>query len=138
MAKKINNIVTSKKPAVKRASRAVKTRAGATWTESRYFQFIRSALRQAFSRYPVKYQAKDASKRTLKHKKGRQQYEYQCSHCRGWFPSKSVEVDHIVPAGSLKTYEDLPGFVSRLFCEVDGLQILCKECHVSKTAESRE
>lgn len=128
-----------KRPAVKkRATRVARTRAGDTWTESRYFQFIRSALRQAFSRYPPKYQAKDRAKRTLEHKKGRQQYEYQCSHCNGWFPAKAVEVDHIEPAGSLRTYDDLPGFVRRLFCEVDGLQILCKECHLDKTTESRE
>ena len=129
--------MTSKKPRVKR-QRVPRTRAGETWTESRYFQFIRSALRQAFSRYPVKYQAKDAAKRELKEKKGRQKYEYQCARCLRWYPNKEVELDHIVPAGSLKTYDDLPGFVERMFCEADGLQVLCRECHLEKTAEDKD
>jgi 5-methylcytosine-specific restriction endonuclease McrA len=28
---------------------------------------------------------------------------------------------------------DLPGFVERLFCEVDNLQVLCEGCHNIKT-----
>lgn len=47
---------------------------------------------------------------------------------------KEVQIDHIEPAGSLKGFDDLPGFVERLFCEVDGLQVLCKDgCHNKKT-----
>lgn len=47
---------------------------------------------------------------------------------------KEVEVDHIVPCGTLKCVEDLPGFVTRLFCEADGFQVLCKaNCHSKKT-----
>ena len=131
-----NQRVTSKKPRVKR-QRVPRTHAGNTWTKSRYFQFIRSALRQAFSRYPVKYQVKDAAKRELKERKGRQKYEYQCAMCCGWWPAKEVEVDHIVPAGSLKDYDDLPGFVSRMFCEAGGLQVLCKACHKQKTEDDK-
>lgn len=136
MAVKKDQRITSKKP-VKKRQRVPRTHAGGTWTKSRYFQFIRSALRQAFSRYPVKYQVKDQAKRELKHKKGRQKYEYQCSKCGRWFAGKEVEVDHIVPAGSLKDYDDLPGFVSRMFCEEDGLQVLCRECHKGKTLEDK-
>jgi len=47
---------------------------------------------------------------------------------------KEIQVDHVEPCGSLKTFEDLPGFVRRLFCEADGLQVLCKaNCHRRKT-----
>lgn len=137
MAVKKNQRITSKKPAKKR-QRVPRTHASGTWTKSRYFQFIRSALRQAFSRYPVKYKVKDKAKRELKHKKGRQKYEYQCAGCEQWWSAKDVEVDHIDPAGSLKDYDDLPGFVSRMFCEEDGLQVLCKECHREKTYADKE
>ena len=127
----------STKPRRKRQQRVERTHAGNTWTKARYYQFLRSALRQAFSRYPVKYQVKDAAKRELKHRKGRQKYEYQCAHCLGWFAGKEVEVDHIVGAGSLKDFDDLPGFVARMFCEADGLQVLCRPCHKTKTMEDR-
>jgi 5-methylcytosine-specific restriction endonuclease McrA len=116
--------------------RGVKCRAGDTWTESRYFQFIRTALRGAFSRYPVKYQVLQEAKRIVTGQ--RHKYEHQCASCKNWFKAKEVQVDHIKPAGSLKCYDDLPSFVSNLFCEADNLQVLCKPCHKAKTAEERK
>lgn len=107
-----------------------RTRNGNTWTEARYFGFIRSALRSAFQKWGPKHEAK---------KQAKVQYNtYVCAHCDGWFGSSQVEVDHIVPAGSLKCYDDLPGFVERMFCEADGFQVLCKECHQTKTNEERK
>lgn len=67
----------------------------------------------------------------------RLKWEYQCAQCEEWMARKHVKVDHIKPAGRLRDYEDLPGFVARLFCEVDGLQVLCKECHDAKTKSER-
>ena len=116
--------------------RTARTRAGKTWTESRYWSFIRSALRQAYSRYPAKFQAKKAAERTVTGK--RHKYEYKCAECSKWFQGKEVQVDHIEPAGSLKSYNDLAGFAERLFCEADGMQVLCKSCHGVKTAEERK
>lgn len=43
----------------------------------------------------------------------------------------------MVPAGSLKEYDDLPGFVERLFTSVDKLRVLCKQCHLVVTAEEK-
>jgi 5-methylcytosine-specific restriction endonuclease McrA len=116
--------------------RGVKCRAGDTWTEAKYFQFIRSTLRNSFSRYPVKYQVLKASQRYVTGQ--RHKYEHQCAKCKEWFKGKEVQVDHIKPAGSLKCYDDLPSFVSNLFCEADNLQVLCKACHKTKTAEERK
>ena len=113
-----------------------RTRAGDTWTEARYWSFIRSALRGAWGRYPVKHQVKLANRKTVKGKKHR--FEYNCVHCNGWFQDKETQVDHIIGAGSLKSYDDLPGFVERLFCEAKNLQVLCKPCHQVKTNHERK
>ena len=113
-----------------------RTRAGNTWTEARYWQFIRSALRQAYSRYPVKFQVKKEAERTVQG--CRHKYEYKCAECSGWFTNKEIQVDHIEPAGKLSNYKDLAGFVKRLFCEADGMQVLCLECHQSKTNAERK
>jgi 5-methylcytosine-specific restriction endonuclease McrA len=53
--------------------------------------------------------------------------------CKNWFIEKKINVDHVVPAGSLNSSKDLPGFVDRLFCEVENLQVLCEKCHDKKT-----
>ena len=117
--------------------RVERTRAGKTWTEARYWAFIRSALRGAWAKYPVKHGVKKAVRRET----GRgnsHRYEYPCRTCEEWFPDKEVQVDHIRPAGSLRSYNDLPRFVENLFCEEDNLQVLCKPCHQIKTNEERE
>ena len=113
-----------------------RTRANKTWTEARYWAFIRSALRGAWGRYPVKHSVKTANRKTVKGK--RHSFEYNCVHCNGWFMDKEVQIDHIIGAGSLKSYDDLPGFCERLFCESDNLQVLCKPCHQVKTNDERK
>lgn len=119
--------------------RVPRTHAGGTWTKARYFSFIRGALRRAAQNYPVKYQVKELARRPKdKEKPGRHRFEYNCAHCDDWFPDKEVEVDHIIGAGSLKEYADLPGFTERLFCEADNMQILCKPCHQTKTNKERK
>ena len=116
-------------------ARGEKVRNGERWTEARFWSFIRSLLRSGFRKWGVKV---DAQQRARRLKKGyKRRYEYRCNKCKGWFPNSQVEVDHITPAGSLKCYDDLAGFVHRLFPEIDGLQVLCKPCHKVKTAEER-
>ena len=107
-----------------------RTRNDGKWTEARYFGFIRSALRSAFQRWGPKHSAKQAAKVAYN--------TYVCAHCDGWFGARQVEVDHIVQCGSLRSYDDLPGFVERMFCEADGFQVLCKDCHQAKTNAERE
>lgn len=113
-------------------------KAGGVWTNARYWSFIRSALRKAWMRYPVKQQALKAARRNNQSDNKRLKYEYQCNACKEWFQGKEVQVDHIKPAGSLRDYKDLPMFVERLFCEPDNLQVLCKPCHAIKTKQERQ
>lgn len=117
--------------------RVEKTHAGNTWTRARYWGFIRSGLRAMWQKWPVKWQVLTDARRAYSGPDKRVKWEYQCNICKGWFKTKEVSVDHIVPAGSLKSYEDLPGFVERLLCEADNLQVACSECHSKKTKEER-
>lgn len=114
--------------------RVPRTHAGGKWTKARYFAFIRSALRRASTKYPVKWDVLGEARRDKpKGKAGRHRIEYQCAECKQWEEGKNVAVDHIKPAGSLNDYEDLPEFVATLFCEPDNLQVLCNPCHTIKT-----
>lgn len=108
------------------------------WTESRFFSFVRSALRQAWSRYPPKYQVLELAARPYVGPDKRQKKEYHCAICKEWHKRSNVEVDHIEPAGSLRDYSDLPGFVRRLFTSVDKLRVLCKPCHKIVTQEEKK
>lgn len=108
------------------------------WTKTQYFQFIRSALRRAFMRYPAGYKAMEPYTRIVdvlqKNGKIKKQKEVECQMCKGWFKPSHVQMDHVTPCGSLKGYEDFEPFVSTLFCGTDNLAPLCKEtCHPIKT-----
>ncbi|MEK0325809.1 MAG: HNH endonuclease signature motif containing protein [Nitrosopumilus sp.] len=108
-----------------------------TWTTAKFWSFIRSGLRAKFSRWPPKYAVYAAAKRDILVKKGNQRFEYQCALCDRWFGMKEVEVDHIIPCGSLRNYKDLGAFVKRLFCSQEHLRLLCKPCHKTRTKEER-
>ena len=114
-----------------------RTRNAGTMTESAFWSFIRSALRQKSRWWKPITQCKLSSRRPYKGPLKRQKFEYQCNKCKKWFPEKKINVDHIQPAGSLNCSADLPGFVERLFCEVDNLQVLCTHCHDIKTKNER-
>lgn len=112
-----------------------KPRASGTMTESAFWSYIRSALRQRSRFWKPIQLAKLKVRRKYNGSNKRQKYEYKCNSCKNWFPAKEVNVDHILPVGTLKASSDLPQFVDRLFCEEDNLQVLCGPCHDKKTSK---
>ena len=114
-----------------------KTRNAGCMTESAFWSFIRSALRQKSRWWKPITQCKMKSRRAYKGPNKRQKFEYQCNVCKNWFMEKLINVDHILPAGTLRCANDLPGFVERLFCEIDNLQVLCSGCHNKKTQDEK-
>ena len=115
-----------------------KNRNAGTMTDSAFWSFIRSALRQKSRWWKPITECKMKARRAYKGPLKRQKFEYQCNSCKDWFPEKKINVDHIIGAGSLNCSADLPGFVERLFCEQDNLQVLCTECHDKKTKLEKE
>ena len=98
------------------------------WTEARFWSFIRSGLRRMHMRWPPMYKSKNMARGPY-HGGGRTKWVYECSKCKLYFKDKEIEIHHISDVGTLKCFEDLPLFVERLFCGVDGYEVLCKECH---------
>lgn len=117
--------------------RVKKTRNAGTWTEARFWGAVRSALRRGFRYWQPAMNAKLEARRPYKGKNKRQKWEYQCAHCKEWFPDKEIQVDHVIPVGSLKGPEDLIGFLMRLTPE-DGFQVLCLDDHQKKTNKERK
>lgn len=109
------------------------------WTEARYYAFLRSMVRSATAKWPPAFEAEKRARRPYTGPDKRQKWEYQCAMCGQWFKRTEVEKDHVIPLGSLRSLEDLPGFVERATCSVEGYQMLCKAtCHPEKTAKEKE
>lgn len=117
-----------------------KTRNSGQWTEARFNSFIKSALRKA--RWPCKYEAK----RLARIERGK----YKCACCGAEGPAtlppkegrkrrrNNAAVDHINPViDPAVGFVDWDTVIERMFCEVEGFQVLCWECHEAKTAEER-
>ena len=118
--------------------RVPRTRNYNTETESQHFGKIRAGLRN-ISRWwkPFQVALRLASEKW--EVGGRLKTLYKCCRCKKCLDRQSVEVNHKIAVGSLKSYNDLPGFCERLFVEdVSLLEVLCKECHKEETAWQRE
>jgi len=130
-------IFIMKKKGIK-GQRVARTRNNATQTESMFWGMIRAALRDKSRWWKPIAQCRINARRKYTGTGKRQRYEYQCNICKKWFPDKKTSVDHIIPVGTLTCTKDLPGFVDRLFVEVEGLQLLCDNCHSIKTQTERK
>jgi len=111
-----------------------------SWTEGRLRTFITSTLRGGFRKYPPKYETLKAASvgKKVNAKTNRMAEHFTCNMCKGEFPAKEVNVDHIFPVVCPYTgFVDWNTFISRLFCEGGNLQVLCSPCHDIKTAEER-
>lgn len=118
-----------------------KTRNSGQWTEARFRSFIISALRKA--PWPPKFEAKKLAKVGYN--------QYKCAKCGNIGPAtleplegksrrrNNADVDHIEPVVDPSVgFVDWNTFIERLYCEVEGFQVLCWECHTEVTAEERE
>lgn len=60
--------------------------------------------------------------------------KYECAACKGLFGPKEVQVDHREPViDIIKGWESWDIYIERLFCDVENLACLCKNCHDAKT-----
>lgn len=133
---KINKKVTPQKKKVLNF-RAARTRNGGTMTESAFWIMIRTALRSKSRFWKPVNDCRYKARRPYKGEDKRQKWEYQCNICKGWYKYEQIQVDHIEPCGELRTYDDLPAFVEKLFVEVNGLQCACNNCHSLKTKDEK-
>lgn len=116
-----------------KTSRVPRTRAGGEWTEAAFFQFLRSGLRQMSRRWPpLVRHVWLASRRPSLSTNRRLKWEFRCASCGLWYKRDDMQADHIIPCGSLRSWDDLSVFAERLFCEAAGLRIYCADCHQAR------
>lgn len=64
---------------------------------------------------------------------------YKCAKCEGIFKQGEFNLDHIEPVDNPHTgFIGWDDYISRLFVDVDGWQILCSGCHNVKSQYEQE
>jgi hypothetical protein len=117
-----------------KTDRVPRTRANGEWTEAAFWGFVRSNIRAMSRKWPpLARHALNAVRRPYVGDNKRQKWEFQCVECEGWYKRTEVEVDHIVPCGSIRSFQEAAVFMERMLVEVDGLCVRCKTCHDKKT-----
>lgn len=121
-----------------KTERVPRTRAGGEWTEAAFWAFQRSNLRLASRKWPpLARLALERVRRPSQSANKRLKWEFQCAECKLWLPRKEVEVDHIIPCGPCSNWDEFRVFAELLFCEIEGLVVLCEQCHLAKTKLDR-
>lgn len=68
---------------------------------------------------------------------------YECAECRrqgieGYYDKKDVRADHIIPIANIEGFTNWNEYITNLFCEKEGFQILCEFHHDEKTLSENE
>lgn len=64
---------------------------------------------------------------------------YKCAMCQNAFKRQEVQLDHKVEVISVETgFTTWDSYIERLFCKADGFQVLCVNCHQTKTYAEEE
>jgi 5-methylcytosine-specific restriction endonuclease McrA len=69
---------------------------------------------------------------------GRAQWRTRCELCNYEFFETSTEVDHKDPVVPIAGWDSFDGYVARLFCGPEDLQVVCKPCHRAKTHKENQ
>lgn len=125
----------NKKAIKKRTSKVEKPFNNGTMSNAAFFGWLRSRLRKMSQAWKPIQEVKKAAKVPYVGENKRRKFSYKCEKCFGEFSDKQVAVHHKIPAGSLKSFEDLPDFCRRLFIEKQGLILLCDSCHTKEHEE---
>lgn len=113
---------------------------GGEWTQARFNSFVKSALRSASQRWPPRYKVLASACIGTKTNpaSGRQAKFYTCNSCNDEFVAKNVEVNHIIPVVPTTGFTSWDEVIARLYCEQDGLEVVCKPCHKKITKEEND
>lgn len=107
-------------------------------SEAAYWGMVRSGLRRTFRWWKPALKALEAARTACKGPRG-QKWSYKCAKCKKQFLRKDVQIDHIVPVGTLLSYKDVGAWLKRLTPEdTKAFAVRCKECHKEKTKTERE
>lgn len=103
-------------------------------TKAKWFSYLRGCLRKAWNTNPIKITVTNERRKQIPNPnpKGKKPTVWgaTCECCGNDFVMKDIQVDHMIPAGSLKETSDIQGFVERLlYVKKEDIRLVCKGCH---------
>ncbi len=109
------------------------------WTQARFNSFIRSGLRQMTLRWaPFQTAEKAATTKRGFRRCAKCGEEVPVTVLEGGRRVKNVHKDHRVPVVDPHVgFTNWDDYITRLFCEADGIDILCRACHTEVTNEEK-
>ena len=116
------------------------------WTAARFRAFIRGGLRSISMRWPPKNHVKVRARvsRGVYLCAGYEREPHEVTASLPPLPGNTrrinnAVIDHIAPVVDPSVgFIDWNTLINNLFCEAEGLQVLCHECHTEKTAFERK
>lgn len=89
--------------------------------------FAKGILRRYSRTWIPMYEARKLAKRGPN--------KYECAACKELFGTKEIQIDHRIPVVDIELGDQgLEIFAQRLYCEVENLDVLCKNCHAAKSS----
>jgi 5-methylcytosine-specific restriction endonuclease McrA len=101
------------------------------------FKWIKRHIEMATVKWPPRAEALRKASRISQLSDKRTKWERQCNHCKKWFKSNQIQLDHIVPKGKYQR-ESFLTWLDKCFPPVNGWQVLCKNCHLKKTKKEHQ
>lgn len=88
--------------------------------------WVKAKLRNASIQWPAKTEAF----RRVRIERGL----YKCQECNTVMERRKLQADHREPVVAIeKGWTNFDDYINRLFCDVEGYNILCETCHENKT-----
>lgn len=101
-------------------------------------QWLVPHLRNISRLWPNKNEVANAAKERVHigfYKNGNPEYKVmlKCAMCKDLFDRSEIDIDHIIPVANAEGFKDWNAYIPALFCDISGLQALCKPCHLVKS-----
>ena len=126
------------KKATVKSTKVIRSRNNNTWTEAEFWGKIRASLRKISMYWKPIQECKKGCRESYVGDNKRLKYVYRCVNCKEVFTDKEIHIDHKIPAGSLRSSDDLKDFVDKLFVEDSNqFQCLCKNCNIRKATQEK-